>query len=250
MIVPGGWRIRSGRLYVSGAMLFSIFLVSGCEPWGKPRAEPAAAGEISDFRILYSENCSGCHGVDGKNGPGRPLNNPLYLAVIPRDELQRTIENGRPGTAMPAWARSQGGPLSPNQVTALVNGIEQNWAKPASFRGATLPTYSVNNQSGDSTRGKKLFARNCFICHGQPQIGSITDPTFLALVSDQVLRTSIIEGRPDLGMPDYRNLNMGHALSDQDITDVVTYLSSLRPASVNVQNGRAVESATTQGGVK
>lgn len=236
MIVPGGFRIRSGRLFAFGTVFFSIFLVAGCEPWGKPKAEPAATVEIMDFRTLYAENCTGCHGIDGKNGPGRPLNNPLYLAVIPRDALQKTIENGRPGTAMPPWARSQGGPLSPKQITALVTGIEENWAKPASFRGAPLPAYSVDNQSGDATRGKKLFARNCFICHGQPQIGSITDPTFLALVSDQVLRTSVIEGRPDLGMPDYRNLNMGHALGDQDITDVVTYLSSLRPASISAQN--------------
>jgi hypothetical protein len=32
-------------------------------------------------------------------------------------------------------------------------------------------------------------------------------------------------GRPDLGMPDYRMLNLGHPLSEQDIADLVTYLA-------------------------
>ncbi len=219
------------------AVCLLIFFTVGCEPWGKPKPEPPPAEQITDFKTLFGENCAGCHGVDGRNGPGRPLNNPLYLAVIPREMLQSTIENGRPGTVMPPFARSQGGPLTSKQVAALVNGIEQNWAKPASFQGTTLPAYSAENQNGDTARGKKLFARNCFICHGQPRIGSVSDPAFLALVTDQVLRTSIIEGRPDLGMPDYRNLNMGRALSDQDITDVVAYLASLRPVPLGGSQG-------------
>ena len=233
MMRAGDLQSPSRALYVFAAACFSVLLTAGCEPWGKPKPEPPSAEEVRDFQTLYGENCVGCHGVDGKNGPARPLNNALYLAVIPRDVLQKTIENGRPGTAMPAWLRSQGGPLSQKQVTALVDGIEKNWAKPNSIHGAQLPSYSAEGQSGDPARGKKSFLKDCFICHGQPQIGSVTDPAFLTLVTDQVLRTSIIEGRPDLGMPDYRNLNMGRALSDQDITDIVAYLSSLRPVPPN-----------------
>ena len=37
--------------------------------------------------------------------------------------------------------------------------------------------------------------------------GSIVDPAYLALVSDQALRTTVIAGRPDLGMPDWRELH-------------------------------------------
>jgi len=199
----------------------------GCDPPGKPLPAQQEEQQANTFEALYAQSCSGCHGADGKNGPARPLNSALYLAIIPRETLRATIENGRPGTAMPAWERSKGGPLSSEQITILVDGIEKNWSKPQKLNDP--PSYSSEGRTGDVTRGKRLFARNCFLCHGQPAIGAVTDPAFLQLVSDQMLRSSIIEGRPDLGMPDYRNLNMGRPLSDQDITDLVAYLVSLRP---------------------
>lgn len=248
MTTPGERQLLSTKLCIASVVWLSLIAGMGCEPWGKPKEGPTHAEEVTDFKALFRQNCTGCHGVDGKNGPGRPLNNPLYLAVVPKEVLQKTIENGRPGTDMPAWARSQGGPLTPEQISALVNGMEENWAQPASFQGVSLPTYSVDNQSGDPARGKKLFAKDCFICHGQPLIGEVRNPSFLALVTDQVLRTSIIEGRPDLGMPDYRTLNMGHALSDQDIADIVAYLASLRPVPPNVQSAHTVESGTGETG--
>ena len=61
--------------------------------------------------------------------------------------------------------------------------------------------------------------------------GSITDPAFLALVSDQVLRTVVIAGRPDIGQPDWRSDLPGHPMSDQEVTDVVGWLSSQRPGA-------------------
>jgi mono/diheme cytochrome c family protein len=167
---------------------------------------------------------------------------------MPRDQLQKIIENGRPGTAMPAWARKNGGPLTDKQVTALVDGIETHWARPAGFRNAKLPPYSAGDDHGNPANGKKIFAKDCFMCHGPgAPIGSVTDPTLLALVSDQGLRTSVIVGRPDLGMPSYRNLALGRAMSDQDITDVVAYLVSLRPVPPNVQAEHTVENGPGEG---
>jgi len=219
-----------------------------CDPPGKPKQEPPSSQDITDFRTLYGENCAGCHGVDGKNGPARPLNDALYLAVIPQAAMQQVIENGRPGTAMPAWALSQGGPLTPKQVTALVNGIESNWSKPAEFQGASLPPYSAADDAGDAGHGKQLFTKDCYMCHGPgAAVGPVTDPAVLETSSNQVLRTAIIEGRPDLGMPDYRSLNMGHALSNQDISDLVAHLISLRPAGPN-ESAHVNENQTGQGG--
>jgi cytochrome c oxidase cbb3-type subunit 3 len=230
-------KARSG-LIVCGVCA-SLLCAGAC---GKPTERPVLPANVTDFATLFDENCSGCHGSDGRNGPGRPLNNALYLSLIPRDTLQHTVENGVPGTAMPAWARSQGGPLYPNQVTALVNGIERNWAKPVNLGKATLPPYSVENDPGDPARGEKLFVRDCFMCHGKgAKVGPVSDPSFLALVSNQGLRTSIIIGRPDLGMPDWRFLNLGHAMSDQDISDVVAYLASLRPQSQTENQGERRE---------
>lgn len=209
-----------------------VLALAACDPPGKPKPVPPSSRDITDFTTLYGENCAGCHGIDGRNAPGRILNDPLYLALIPRAELVNIVTNGRPGTPMPAWSTDQGGPLTPKQITALVDGIESRWAKPQQFQnGSLLPYAAAQGEQGDPARGKKLFLRDCFMCHGPgARIGPVTDPSFLGLSSDQFLRTSILVGRPDLGMPDYRFLNMGHALAAQDVADLTAYLGSLRPA--------------------
>jgi cytochrome c oxidase cbb3-type subunit III len=233
---------------IVAAQLALLLGTAACDPPGRPKPEPPGSMDITDFATLYGENCAGCHGADGRNGPGRILNDPLYLAVIPRDELQRTIENGRPGTAMPPWAMSQGGTLSQKQVVALVDGIEKNWAKPDKFAGAILPPYAATGEQADAAQGKKLFLRDCFMCHGPgAKIGPVTDASYLQLSSDQLLRTSIIVGRPDLGMLDYRNLNMGRALSNQDIADLVAYVSSMRPSG-EATSAHVIENGAGQGG--
>lgn len=204
-------------------------LTAGCEPPGKP-ADDSENTTPKDFKTLFSQNCSGCHGVEGRDGAVRPLHDPLYLAVIPRSELQRVIENGRAGTSMPAWLRDHGGPLDAQQIATLVDGIEQNWAKPG-YSAPDAPAYLAGDRKGDPLEGHKLFNKDCFMCHGQgAPIGSVTDPSFLTLASDQGLRTAIIAGRTDLGMPSYERLNHGSPLSDQNVTDIAAYLSSLRPA--------------------
>jgi cytochrome c oxidase cbb3-type subunit III len=101
-----------------------------------------------------------------------------------------------------------------------------------------------------------LFARACAGCHGpqgkgdkegQPsQGGAINDPSFLALISDQALRRTIITGRPDLGMPAY-NGNAGRGpdfreLSSAEIEDLVALLGSWRAARRSVPaTGRVVQ---------
>jgi hypothetical protein len=65
----------------------------------------------------------------------------------------------------------------------------------------------------------------------------VTNPAYLSLVSDQGLRTVVITVRPDFGAPDWRGNVPGHPMTDQDIADVVAWLSSQRitsfPGSAN-----------------
>jgi cytochrome c oxidase cbb3-type subunit 3 len=228
----------SGRLSPSVTLALGLcFLFVGCEPPGKPEREKQPE-EITDFSVLYEQNCAGCHGENGKDGPGRILNDSLYLSILPREILRDIIIHGRRGTSMPAWAKSEGGPLTPKQIDALVNGMEQHWAKAVDFNGAGRVPYSAGDQQGNAESGRKLFLRSCFMCHGPgAKVGSVTDPSYLALVTDQMLRTSIIVGRPDLGMPDYRHLKLGKALTNEDISDLVAFLVSKRPAGPAVESG-------------
>ena len=241
--------LRAGRrLYAAGCACVLIFLTLGCNPPGKPEPEKQNQAEVTNFTDLYTGNCAGCHARYGESGPGRPLNNALYLSIIPKQALHDAIYYGRPGTAMPPWATSQGGPLSDKQVDALVEGIEKNWSKPIAAPPGGFPSYAATT-AGDPVKGKKLFGRACFICHGKgAPIGPVTEPTYLALVSNQLLRTAVLEGWPALGMPDYRTVNLGHPLSDQDITDIVSYLVSLRPEQPNSQSAHTDENGSGQSG--
>jgi cytochrome c oxidase cbb3-type subunit III len=222
--------MRASLLTTSAAACALILLLASCDPPGKPKANEAQAENreaILDFKTLFRSNCAGCHGLDGRLGPARILNDSLYLSLLPRETLRQIVIYGRPGTAMPAWAKSQGGPLTSKQVDALVDGIYTNWAKPATS-APDAPHYASTG-TGDVNRGKILFVRSCFMCHVKgAAVGPISTPNYLELVSTQMLRTSIIVGRPDLGMPDYRHLKLGKALTDQDVTDLVAYLNSLR----------------------
>jgi len=194
---------------------------------------PVAPDEISDFNNLYGKNCAGCHGADGKGGAAIALANPAYLAVADDAVLHRATASGSPGTSMPAFAQSAGGMLTDKQVDVIVNGIRDRWSKSDVFLGADPPPYS-SSVSGDSVRGAQVYAAYCSSCHGADGRGgqkasSIVDGSFLALISDQELRTIVIAGRPELGAPDWRSDIPGKPMSPQDISDVVAWLASQRP---------------------
>jgi cytochrome c oxidase cbb3-type subunit III len=218
--------------------LVSCIAVLGCSQLpGRPKPGPEVPrpDSIVDFATLYSQNCSACHGAQGMNGPSYPLANPTYQAMVDEQVLHQTVANGLPGTLMPAFAISAGGSLTDQQVDALVHGMRAAWYKPGTPDGAPPPPYKAS-MTVNSAHGQQVYASSCASCHGgintasQGKAGSILDPAFLSLVSDQTLRTIVIAGRPDIGQPDWRNVQPGHPMSDQDVTDVVGWLSSQRAA--------------------
>lgn len=207
---------------------------------GRPSPEdrPVVPTEVKDFARLYADTCSGCHGADGTLGAGTPLRNPVYLALADDQTIRAAIVRGIPGTAMPAFAASEGGMLADDQIEILVGEIRKRWSDPAKVSGTPLPPYSAAARSagaplGDAARGSTAYGAYCASCHGAkgtggPRGGSIVDPSYLALVSDQGLRTAVIAGRPDLGMPDWRGYAPGRPMSSQEISDVVAWLVAHR----------------------
>jgi mono/diheme cytochrome c family protein len=83
--------------------------------------------------------------------------------------------------------------------------------------------------AGDVQRGEVVYRTYCESCHGAEGKGgskgsAITNDSFLALTSDQGLRTMVVVGRPELGAPDWRETVAGRPMSDQEVTDVVSWL--------------------------
>jgi mono/diheme cytochrome c family protein len=183
------------------------------------------------FSELYGQNCAGCHGADGRLGAARPLNDPLYLALIDDATLRQMIAVGIPGTAMPGFAQRGGGFLTDEQVDVLIREMRWRWGRPEQFRDVALPAY--RGGGGDPTRGRAVYGVFCASCHGPdgrgtPKGGAIVDRAFLALVSDQALRSAVIAGRTDLGMPDYRADVPGRPMSPEEVSDVVAWLAAGR----------------------
>jgi cytochrome c oxidase cbb3-type subunit 3 len=220
---------------VSSFLAFGAILVSACgTPRGQPRgsAEVLAPNEVLEFPTLYSANCAGCHGGNGRGGAAIALADPVYIALADELAIRNAIANGVRGTAMPAFAESAGGLLTNKQIDVIVQQIRARWGKPGILDGANPPWYAAKF-SGDPQRGQAAYKTYCESCHGPdgrggPKGSAITNDSFLALVSDQGLRTIVITGRPEMGAPDWRGNVRGKPMSDQEVTDVVAWLASRR----------------------
>jgi cytochrome c oxidase cbb3-type subunit 3 len=228
---------HGGAQLASAAVLLSLAF-AGCDSLpGRPNAaaREVLPSQVMAFDVLYRRNCAGCHGTDGRLGAARPLNDPVYLALVPADQLRKIIGKGVPGTLMPAFAVGAGGDLADAQIDALVKAMISRWGRPETVRGLTLPAYAAETKRSDADRtaGAVVYARACARCHGPegkggPKAGSIVDPSYLALVSDQSLRTTVIAGRPDLAKPDWRDDIPRQPLTPQQISDLVAWLAGQR----------------------
>jgi cytochrome c oxidase cbb3-type subunit 3/ubiquinol-cytochrome c reductase cytochrome c subunit len=199
--------------------------------------------EVLAFPILYKQNCAACHGENGRDGAAISLASPVYITLAGETHLRSVIANGVPGKLMPAFQKSAGGMLTDQQVTVLAQGIVQQWGNPNATAGENPPPY-VTTLTGNAEHGQQAFGIFCARCHGvsgeggpadgnanskSAKLGSIVDPSYLALVSDQNLRSIVIAGRPDQGMPDWRNdTAQPMPMTDQQTTDILAWLASKR----------------------
>jgi mono/diheme cytochrome c family protein len=217
--------------------LAALLIGAGCRPPGKPAEADIELKpeQVRDFALLYRQNCAGCHGQDGKGNATLGLANPIYLAIASDDTIRRATAAGIRGSLMPAFAKSAGGTLTDEQIDILVREMRIRWAKSNALPGASPPPYAAT-EPGDAVRGSAVYATFCAGCHGPEGKGtkkgsSIVDDSFLALLSDQDLRTTVIAGRPDLGHPDWRNYVSNRPMTPQEVTDVVAWLVAQRKAN-------------------
>ncbi len=226
--------MTSPALRFRAAVFFAALVLASCDLPGRPGPEPEVLRpeQVLDFRTLYSRNCAGCHGAEGRGGAAVSLADPVYLAYVDDATVRRVTANGVAQTLMPAFARSAGGMLTDQQIEVLVKGI-RGWAKPEELGGGKPPAYTAAGP-GDVKRGEAAYETFCARCHGPDGKGgsgghSIVDGSFLALISDQGLRTAVVTGVPGLEAPDWRNDVPGRPMTEEEVTDVVAWLASQRP---------------------
>jgi len=96
-------------------------------------APPAEAAPPEGPAELFAQHCASCHGPSGAGttiaGAVRPPAPPLDAD---REALVEAIAKGVPGTAMPAYAKAEGGPLEPASIEALARWLQATDSTPGS----------------------------------------------------------------------------------------------------------------------
>ena len=177
---------------------------------------------------LYTENCVACHGKSGEGGVGPAMNERGLLESTADEAFFNLIRTGVPGTLMPAWGQTLGGPFTDEQVSHIVAFIRA-WQPSA-------PVIEPRVEAADPARGAAIYSRTCFVCHGEDGEGTgiappLNDPERLQKLDDAWYRSTIIRGRPAKGMPTW-----GTVLSPLQINDVVALLAAWREGKTVVAN--------------
>ncbi len=237
----------------------------------------AQTAESEAIQAVYDKRCAQCHGAEGEgDGPAAD-----YLYPRPRDfslgvfkyktthadsefptddDLRKTIRDGLPGTAMPAWGKV----LTAAQIDGLIGMIKEfgGWDGETPEDLGIKPIElgeKVESSPESLARGAKLFKKACVQCHGEKGRGNVTSGKNLKddwgyriwprnltrpetwrwtkTATDVFQRISAgIRGTP---MPEHTT-----TFSIRDRWDVANYAMTLRENAVQLSTGQTVVQGT------
>ena len=149
-----------------------------------------APSEIADFDTLYSENCSGCHGAEGKGGAAIALANPVYLAIseTPLRKSPATMEF--PVRPCPPSRKAPAACSPTSRSTQSPREFARAGAKPDVLERRQSSLYSAPSP-GDARAERRPSPQNCCVLprRRRPRRAKgeapLSDGSFLALITDQ-----------------------------------------------------------------
>jgi mono/diheme cytochrome c family protein len=133
---------------------------------------------------IFAENCSVCHGQFGQGGPNParsddiipPISSAEYLKTRDDTTIRNIISQGQPNFGMSPFGDINGGPLSTDEIDALVAFI-RSWEVnppadlPPMAPPAVIPTPVASAQQPSSTTRSfseqvlPIFEAKCNVCH-------------------------------------------------------------------------------------
>ena len=125
-------------MLVGGILLIAMAAIFPLYRWFEPTArEDAREEQLSSLaeqgESLWSFNCSSCHGLNGEGGTAPALNSMQFLQTATNEQSEQFIAVGVPGTQMAAYSQDFAGPLTSEQIRALVTFM-RSWEDDAPDR--------------------------------------------------------------------------------------------------------------------
>ncbi len=189
----------------------------------------AASGSPPEVgQLLFSQNCSTCHGDFGEGGPNparandiiAPISTAEYLSTRNDATIRAVIAGGQPNFGMSPFGTSFGGPLDDSDIDAIVGFIRSWEANPPVEFPPDIPVRSV------ALDGSAIFADLCAQCHGPAGKGligpSLAAARFQTGTTDQELFDTINLGHDATAM-----IRWGEVLNSEQIQQIVTFIRGL-----------------------
>lgn len=219
-------RFVAATAMVVAALGGSTLFLAHCSRQDTPPLD-ASEGDLVAGAAHYRTYCALCHGDEGEGyaaDDANALANQDFLVSVTDEFIREGIAAGHPGTAMAAYAKEHGGPLEEVEIDQLVAFIRA-WQEEPSVEG--IHDLVV---TGDVTRGRAAYQRECARCHGNGGVGgsglSLNNPVFTSTASDGQIRYAIAHGRRGTPMPAFEG-----ELQDSTIDDIVALIRSWERAA-------------------
>jgi len=216
-------------------------------PPDRARADRLGDREFgTDGENLHLVFCAACH---GETGDGRPfgmhaesfpaIGSKDVLAVASDDWLRSTIADGRSGRRMAAWSGTGGG-LRSDEIRRLVQWLRSLEPAAPAFRDVAAAT-------PDAAIGRKVYVRDCAVCHGERGEGGIgpshASKAFGGLASDRFIHAAITNGRPGTAMARFRSYDAA------TLRSLISHVRGLTSAAEGVREPATEGDAASGGGV-
>jgi mono/diheme cytochrome c family protein len=181
-------------------------------------------------RELFVQYCATCHGDFGEGGanPARPgdiiapISSAEYLKTRDDFTLRSVIAQGQPNFGMSPFGSAFGGPLSDEEIDAIV-AYMRSWEQDPPVE--LPPEVDVGEQG---LTGEEIYAEVCAQCHGLSGEGligpSLADPEFQSQWSDQEIFDTINLGHEATAM-----IGWGDVFSADQIRQLVEYIRQFEP---------------------
>jgi len=249
--MPAWGQVKGGPLSADDVKAAVAFLKNAAglgAVQATPPTTPAPSVDlVAKGKGIFTSTCAMCHGESRDKVPTCQLANPEWLNQKGFAGVVKDVTEGKP-PMMPAWGKDKGGPLSADDILAVVTYLwnaaglgegqggqgspvagsgttpvssAQPTATPASLPQALVPGAQV---------GKQIFTSTCIFCHGATGLNipqcPIGSREWLSNMSQEGLMGRIRRGKSSAGMPTWGEA-FGGPLNDNQILSVALYLGEM-----------------------